>query len=261
MTSDSQLVCAYESLGRAPGTAPTLVLSHSLGADRGMWRPQLDALAADYHLLLIDTRGHGRSRVPPGPYTLDMLTQDVLAVLDAADIERFHFCGISMGGMIGLMLALRAPTRVRSLVACNTGARIGTEASWQARIEAVEHAGMRGIRDAVLARWYGQDFAQKQPTLHAAIEQTFCSTDPAGYIGCCQALATADLRSEIASIRTPTLIVGGTHDLSTPPELAHWLHAQIAGSELTIFEGAAHLSNLDRPDEFSTCLCRFLRAR
>jgi 3-oxoadipate enol-lactonase len=183
MRDHEQPVCAHASLGRPVGSAPTIVFSHSLGADRDMFAPQLEAFAGDHHVLAVDTRGHGHAAVTPGPYSLASLTRDLLAAIDAAGVGRFHFCGISMGGLLGLSLALCAPERMLSLAACNTAARVGSEQSWQARIEAVRAGGMDGICDAVVPRWFAPGFPTAQPARYQATLRTFRATDPVGYIG------------------------------------------------------------------------------
>lgn len=249
---------AFRSFGKLRGAAPTLVFSHSLGADSSMWAPQLDALAEDYHLVTIDTRGHGASHVPEGPYVVSQLASDILNVLDQLGIERFHFCGISLGGMIGQWLGCFAGPRVERLVLCNTAARIGDEARWAERMNQVKALGMEQVARQVVPRWLAPSFPSREPDLFATLLTTFRETDPAGYIACCQALQEADLRSDVNRIRVPTLIIGGALDTSTSAEEAHFLQSQIDNAELTVFTDAAHLSNLDLPEAFTDRIRRFL---
>jgi len=258
--NESECICAVASYGRAVHSAPSIVFSHSLGADRTMWTPQLSALADEFHLLAVDTRGHGQSRVPPGPYSLAQLGQDVLDAADTLGIARFHFCGISLGGLTGLWLGTYAPSRLLSLAACNTAARIGSLESWSARIAVVRAEGMPRLSDSVVPRWFATDFPTREPALFGAVAETFSRTSPEGYSRCCEALAAADLRDDVTRIKVPTWVVGGELDLSTPPAQARWLHTQIEGSSLTVFDGASHLSNLDVAPAFTEQLRAFVRS-
>lgn len=255
MSADTQL--AYRADGLPNANAPTIILLHSLGSDRSMWAPQVRAWGGAYHVVQVDLPGHGASRGAP-PATLEAFAQAVLSVADAVNAARFHVVGLSLGGLVALQIALLAPERVRSLSACNTAAKIASAEFWQARIETIHSQGMAALADIALARWFSPDFGTRHPDWLASAQRTFRETDPEGYIGCCRVLASADLRAQVAKISVPTLLVGGTHDLSTPAAEAAWLHGQIPGSELTVFE-AAHLSNLDREPEFTARLLCFLR--
>jgi 3-oxoadipate enol-lactonase len=239
-------------------SSPAIVMMHSLGSNGSMWVPQISALTSRFRVVAVDTRGHGRSAAPPGDYHLDQLGADVLAVADHIGIEQFHAVGLSLGGQMAMWLGLNAPARVRSLVLANTAAKIGTDELWQARIDAVTADGMASLRDAVLARWFAPDFADRHPDWFASAQDTFSSTEPLGYAGCCAALRESDLRTAVGAIAVPTLIVGGELDLATPPADVRWLHQHIPASELTILEHAAHLSNLDRAPQFTARLTEFL---
>jgi|HubBroStandDraft_1064217.scaffolds.fasta_scaffold14346_6 3-oxoadipate enol-lactonase len=223
-----------------------------------MWDEQVRALEARYHVLRVDLRGHGASPAPEGPYALADLARDVVDVADAAGVGRFHLVGISLGGLVGLWLAVHAAERLRTLTVANTAARIGTEASWQDRIRAVHAQGMRRLGESIISRWFAPAFAAASPELLARVQGVFASTSAVGYAGCCAALAVADLRAEVAAIRVPVLIIGGALDAVTPIAQASWLHEAIAGSTLCIIEGAAHLSNLDQRDAFTESLGAFL---
>lgn len=254
--SNGSVAIGWEEAGRSDG--PAIVLIHSLGADRSMWQPQVEALGAGHRLLLVDVRGHGSSDAPPGPYSLDELAGDVLAVVDAAGPDRFHVCGISIGGLIAQWLAIHQAARLISLIASNTAARIGSADTWNARIEAIRTGGMESIREGVIARWFSPGFAAGEPEAFARANEVFSSTAPDGYAGCCSALAAADLRDEVGAITVPTLLVGGELDVSTPPAEIDWLGERIRGSRVVVIEGAAHLSNLDRPAEFNAAVQGFL---
>jgi 3-oxoadipate enol-lactonase len=242
-----------------PAGAPAVLFSNSLGTNLTMWDPQVEALAGTFRIVRYDTRGHGASEVPQPPYVINQLAQDALAVLDSADVERAHVCGLSLGGVTAMWLAVHHPERVGRLVLANTAARIGNDDFWQARIATVETGGMAGLREQVLARFFSERFLDEQPETVERIAGGLEATDSAGYIGACLALRDADLRSEVRSIRAQTLIIAGEVDAATPPELSEQLNALMPGSRLIVIPGAGHLSNLEAPDEFSEVLTRFFQ--
>jgi 3-oxoadipate enol-lactonase len=231
---------------------------HPLGADRGIWARQLPALASGRRVILVDLPGHGASSARPGPYTIEDLGLDMLDVATAAGAEELAVCGLSLGGLIGLWLAINNPDRVRTLVVSNTAARIGSDDLWSARIEAVETGGMEGIREMAVARFFTPELASADPGTVEGAGRVLVATDPAGYAGCCAALRDADLRQSIGAIRCPTLILGGERDISTPPAEALWLHEHIPGSRLRVLEGAAHFSVVEQPGAWTDEVARFL---
>jgi 3-oxoadipate enol-lactonase len=238
--------------------APAVVMMHSLGSSGSMWTPQIDALSTHFRVIAVDTRGHGRSAAPAGDYHLDQLGADVLSVADHLGVQHFHAVGLSLGGQMAMWLGLNAADRVRSLVLANTAAKIGTDELWQARIDAVLADGMESLRDGVLARWFAPGFAERHPDWFAEARDVFDATEPVGYAGCCAALRQSDLRTLIAAISVPTLVIGGELDMATPPSDVEWLHQHISTSELMILDHAAHLSNLDQPQRFTSRLVDFL---
>ena len=246
----------YEMQG--PSSAPVLVLSNSLGTNLGLWNPQVSEFAQEYRVLRYDMRGHGQSEVSPAPYSIPQLAQDVLALLDALNISAVHFCGLSIGGAIGMALALRAPQRLQKVILCNTAAKIGTSESWNARIAAVRKGGMPAIVDPVLERWFTPGFRQRVPAAIAATRSMLLNTPPEGYIGCCEALRDMDLRDAIAQIRVPTLVIAGTCDAATTPAEADFIMKAIAGAEYVEFP-AAHLSNVEAAGQFTARVLCFLR--
>lgn len=241
-----------------PSTAPVIVMLHSLGHDRSMWEPQVEALSTSHKLILPDMRGHGGSAGAAEPTSIDDLAGDVVSIVDAEGIESFHLVGLSIGGQIAMRVSLANPERVKSLALCNTAAKIGTEEGWQDRIDAVEKGGLESIREAVIARWFAPRFPDRHPAWFAATNDAYRRVADAGYAACCRALAVSDLSGEVGSITAPTLVVGGDADVSTPPELARTLHTQIPGSSLEIIPGAGHLSNLDQPDTFTRLIREFV---
>lgn len=248
---------AYRVDGRE-AEAPAVVLLHSLGTDLRMWEPQARALASRFRVVRYDCRGHGASDVAAEPVTIERLGGDVLALLDHLEIERAHLCGISLGGLTALWLAVHHPERVDRVVLANTGARLGSAESWEARARAVERGGMSAIRDAVLARWVGEEFRAAHPDVAPSLGEMLDHTPVAGYVAACRALRDADLRADAHAVRVPTLIVAGEKDESTPPALGEALHAAITGSTFALLPGAAHLSNVEWPDEFTAIVTRFL---
>lgn len=242
--------------GGAAG-APVLALSNSLGADLSMWEPQMLEWKKSFRVLRYDTRGHGRTSVTDGPYGTEQLAGDVLRLLDALGIGRAHFCGLSMGGQIGMWLGAHAPERIGKLVLCNTGARIGTAEGWNARIRSVHDLGMKGIAGAVTERWFTAAFRERSPGLVAAARTMLEGTPPEGYVACCAAIRDSDQSAEIAGIRAPTLVIAGRQDAATPPADGHALAGAIAGARYVELE-AAHLSNIEAAREFTEELAAFL---
>ncbi len=242
-----------------PADAPVLILSNSLGTDLGMWALQMDALSREFRVLRYDTRGHGQSTVTPGPYAIEGLGRDVLALADHLGIKRFDFCGLSMGGMTGMWLGINAPMRVRRLVLANTAAQIAPPELWNARIEKVATSGMASISEAVLARWFTTGFLAREQAAVAAMKSMIEATPAAGYIACCAAVRDMDLRADIARIIAPTLVLAGTHDLATPPANAAYLAAQVAGARMLELD-AGHLSNIEQAAGFTAALLTHLTA-
>ncbi|MGB8475299.1 MAG: 3-oxoadipate enol-lactonase [Candidatus Acidiferrum sp.] len=240
-----------------PDGAPLLVFSHSLGANLSMWDPQGPELQKRFRVLRFDTRGHGQSSVTPGPYTIELLARDLLALLDHLQTDRVHFCGLSMGGQIGMWLALNAPERLRKLILCNTAAKIGTPEMWNPRIETVRKGGIKSASAAIMARWLTKDYCTKFPAVAAKTLAMLESTNPDGYVASCAAVGDFDVRDAVAKIRVPTLVIAGTRDTATPPADGRYLAGQIAGA-LYKELNAAHLSNIEDSAHFNSELKNFL---
>jgi 3-oxoadipate enol-lactonase len=242
-----------------PPDAPLVVLSASLGTSLALWDPQVPALEARFRVLRYDTRGHGGTSAPPGPYTIAELAGDVAGLMDALGLERGHFCGLSLGGQIGMWLGAHAPRRIDRLVLCNTSPRIGKAETWNARIEAVRRDGMRGVSDVSLDRWFSPAFRAASPDAVAAARRILEATPPAGYAAACAALRDADLRADVAAIRAPTLVIAGRQDPATPAADGRLLADAIPGAEYVELD-TAHLSNLEAPERFTSALVGFLGA-
>ncbi|MBI0533446.1 3-oxoadipate enol-lactonase [Sphingomonas sp. TX0522] len=236
--------------------APVLVLGNSLGTDLGMWAPQIDAFAQTYRVLRYDTRGHGRSQASAGAYGIDRLGRDVVELTASLGIDRFHFCGLSLGGMVGQWLGIRESDRLDRLVLANTSDYMGPPSAWDARIAAVLAEGMAPLAEASIARWFTPGFAMRHPDTIEPIVKMLRSTDPTGYAGCCAAIRDMDMRRAATLIGVPTLVIGGSADPATPPDHAQALASAIPGATLEMLD-AAHLSNVERPDQFASLVLDF----
>ncbi len=240
-------------------SAPVLVLSNSLGTTLDMWRPQVEAFGRRFRLLRYDTRGHGDSAVTRGPYTIAQLGGDVIALLDALDINRAHFCGLSMGGVTGMWLATHAAQRFERFVLCNTAARVGTAEFWATRIATLRQGGLEPVAPGFMERWFSAPFRTRDPQTVAMMRKMLVSTPLDGYIACCEALRDNDQRESITTVRLPTLVIGGTHDVATPPADGRFIAERIPGARYVEFD-TAHLSNMEVPEKFSDTVLKFLSA-
>jgi 3-oxoadipate enol-lactonase len=240
-------------------SAPVVVFSNSLGANFSMWDSQAAELEKKYRVLRYDTRGHGQSSVTPGPYSIEQLARDVLALLDALDIARATFCGLSMGGMIGMWLGLKAPTRIEKIVLCNTGAKIGTDKGWNSRIEAVRKDGLKAVAFGVIERWFTPEFRARSPQVWESALRMLEAAPPQGYAACCEAIRDYDARDKISAIRVPTLVIAGSKDAATPPADGRFIVERISGARYVELD-AAHLSNIEASERFTAELIQFQSA-
>jgi 3-oxoadipate enol-lactonase len=244
-----------------PTSGPVITMSNSLASNLSMWEPQMPVLTSHYRVLRYDTRGHGGTDAPSGPYSLDELTEDVRALLQALGITRMHFVGLSMGGMIGQILAIKYPQMLQSVVLCDTMSRVPTEAKpmWDDRVHTAETQGMEPLVEPTLARWFTEPFRQKGSPILDQVRTMIRTTPPRGYAGCCHAIAALNLTDHLKAITLPTLIIVGEDDPGTPVAASRVIHEQIKGSELVILKSAAHLSNLEQPEAFNQALAAFLQ--
>jgi 3-oxoadipate enol-lactonase len=236
---------------------PVVVFSNSLGTDFSMWDPQMAELQQRFRILRYDTRGHGQSSVTPADYTIEQLGRDVLGLLDALGIGRVHFCGLSMGGMIGMWLGIHAPKRLHRLVLSNTAARIGAKEMWNARIATVRKDGMKSVASAVIERWFTPEFRASFPEKVAHAQRMLENSPPEGYAACCAAIRDMDQREAVAQIKTPTLVIYGERDPVTLATDAHFLKDRIPGAA-EVELPAAHLSNVEQADAFTEAVSYFL---
>ncbi len=242
------------------GDGPVVTMSHSLACNLSMWDEQVRALRERYRVLRFDTRGHGQTSAPPGPYSLDQLADDLHGLLSGLGIERTHFVGLSMGGMIGQVFALKRPTMVESLVLCDTTSRYPAAAApvWEERIRTVGAQGMAPMVEPTLQRWFTAPFRARHPDLTGRVATMIGQTPPQGYIGCCHAIPRIDVTDRLKELHCPALVIVGEEDPGTPVEMAREIQAALPGAELAILRSASHLSNLEQPDEFNRVLARFL---
>jgi 3-oxoadipate enol-lactonase len=242
--------------GPAGGLA--LVLGNSLGTSRMVWDRQAAALGERFRLLRYELPGHGRSPAWPGPYSIGGLGSGVLDLLDSAAVERAAYCGISLGGMVGMWLAANAPDRITSLGLVCTSAYLPPADGWRARAELVRAEGLASISAASAGRWFTAAFAEREPEVISSFICELEGTDPAGYAGCCLAVANMDLRADLGSIKAPTLVISGSDDPATPPEHGAAIAGGIGGARHIVVEGAAHLANVSSPDEVTAALLNHL---
>ena len=240
--------------------APVVVLSHSLASSMVMWEPQLAMLASEYRVLRYDMRGHGDSEVTKGEYSLEMLGQDVIGLLDALKIEKAHFVGLSIGGMIGQGLGLDHSDRLLSLTLCDTAPVLPQEAKplFQERMDLARSQGMASLVEGTLARWFTPPFLAQDPPMVGRIRAQIEATPVDGFIGCSHAIMGLDYIDRLAGIDLDTLIIVGEDDPGTPVAAAEAIHAEIPNSQLKVLSSAMHLCNIEQVDAFNTALLKFL---
>ena len=244
----------YELTGSA---RPVLVFSNSLGTDYSMWDPQMAHLSRHFRILRYDTRGHGGSSVTPGDYTIEQLGGDVIALLDALDLDRVDFCGLSMGGTTGMWLGIHAPERFDRIVLCSTAAKIGSPETWNSRVATVRKDGMKPVAAAVIERWFTPEFRASHPEKVAPVQRMLENSPPDGYASCCAAIRDADLRELVSRIQSRTLVIFGAKDPVASAADAQFLVSQIQGSKIAELN-ASHLSNVEQAEQFTQAVSQFL---
>ncbi len=249
----------YQTSG--PAGAPVLVLGGSLGTTSDMWLPMLDHLGDAYRVVRFDLRGHRGSPVPPGPYTVDELGRDVLALLDTLELDRVLYCGLSLGAMIGMWLGAHAPDRIRRLALLCTAAYLPPAEGWLTRAAQVRAAGTASIAEPSLARWFTAPFLVGHRDEVARYRSMLAGIPDEGYAGCCEAIAAMDLRPVLSRIGAPTLVVAGLADPATPPAYAEEIAAGVPDARLDVVPGAAHLAAVERPDEVGRLVREHLEER
>ena len=244
-----------------PVSAPTLVLSSSLGTTVHLWDAQVPALVPHFRVLRYDHPGHGASEGPAGPLTMGALAHDLVELLDALELERVSFCGLSLGGMVGMTLALEAPERIDRLALCCTAAYLGPPEGWHERARVVRERGTAAVAETVLGRWFTDGFRSAQPATVSRFREMLEATPSEGYAACCEAIARWDARDAVHAIRAPTLVIAGAADQATTAEDGAFLAQAIAGAEIEVLPDAAHLANIEQPELFNQALLRHLGVR
>ena len=241
-----------------PEGAPVVALGSSIGTSQGLWDPQAAVLARHYRLLRFEFRGHGpdgaRSPAPPGPYTIADLGTDVLGLLGRYGLGQVAFCGVSLGGMVGMWLAAHAPERISRLALCCTAAYMPPASMWQERAATARSEGLAALVGPTIGRWFTPGFARRHPEAVAPVAAMFTGTDPEGYAGCAEAIAAMDQRPSLPAITAPTLVVAGAEDPSTPPWQGALIARAIPGAAFTVVRGAAHLANYEVPGPVTAAL-------
>ncbi len=256
ITTGDGVVIHYELEGREDG--PPLLFSNSLGTNLSLWDNQAtEAAGLGFRVIRYDQRGHGSSGAPEGGYKLERLAQDVLDLLDGLDLPRTAFCGLSMGAMTGIWLAMHHPRRFTRLALCNAAVWMPPSELWDTRIKDATEGGMEAIVDAVVERWFSKQFRDSHPDEVERIRAMILSIDPKGYAGCCAAIRDMDLRDRLGLIEAPTLVVIGAHDPATPPERGQYIVERIPGAQKAVLD-AAHLSNIEAASEFNRIVLGFL---
>ena len=241
-----------------PEGAPLLVFSNALGAELGMWDAQAAEFGKKFRVLRYDNRGHGGSSAPPaGPYTLEDVANDAVELMEHVGEKSAHFCGLSLGGMVGMWLATHKPETIRKLVLCNTSALLGPRENWETRIATVRQSGMQAVAGPVIERWFTEGFRKKAPEIVKRTEEHFLKVDVEGYTGCCAAIRDMDQRAAITAITAKTMVIAGTYDQSTPPAMSKFIADSIGGSQYVELP-AAHLSNIEAAAAFNESVMKFL---
>jgi 3-oxoadipate enol-lactonase len=251
--------CTIHVEVEGPQNGPVLMLSNSLGTNMHMWDDQVPAFTRHFRVVRFDRRGHGKSAVPKGPYSIERLGRDALAVLDALGIERVNWCGLSMGGMEGQWLGANAASRIDKLVLSNTASYFPDKTMWDGRINVARDKGLAALVDATIERWFTAEFRQRSPQAVARIREMFLATDVEGYVGCGAAIRDMDNRSLLAKVSVPTLVIAGRHDMGTTLEAGQFIAEHIPGAELAVME-TAHIANVEQPQIYTDTVLRFLLA-
>ncbi len=240
-----------------PATAPVLLLSNSLSSDLSMWDVQVPVWAQRFRVVRYDQRGHGGTDVSAGPYSMDQLGRDVIGIMDALGIETAHWCGLSLGGMVGMWMLTHAPGRIGKAVLANTAAYMGPVDLWNGRIETARRGGMRALVEPTIERWFPKHFRQAAPATMDRMRSMILRTPVNGYAGCCAAIRDMDQRTAIRSITNPVLVIIGSHDPATKPADGELIASSIRDAKTVVFD-AAHISNIERPAAFTSTVMDFL---
>jgi 3-oxoadipate enol-lactonase len=249
--------CTIHVEVEGPEHAPVLMLSNSLGTNLHMWDDQVAPFARHFRLVRYDRRGHGKSGVPKGPYSMDRLGRDVLAILDGLGIERVNWCGLSMGGMVGQWLGAHAPNRLDKLILSNTSCYFPDKAMWEGRIKLVRDKGLAAIVDANMERWFTKAFRERSPNTMERIRDMFLATKVDGYVGCGEAIRDMDHRPLLPRINVPTLVIAGRQDPATTLEAGEFIVQHTPSARLAVLD-TAHIANMEQPEVYADTVLGFL---
>jgi len=241
-----------------PQDGRVLLVANSLMANGSMWDWNVPALADRYRVLRYDKRGHGKSGVAPGPYSIAQLADDAVGLLDALKIEKVHFMGLSIGGMIGQQLGARYPERILSLSLCNTASEMPPRSLWEDRFQTACSQGLAGLVDGTIGRWFTAPFVERAPHDIEKVRQMILATNVDGYIGCGSAVRDMAQSTMLLKIKAPTLVLSGRHDPACTVDQGIVLNRLIDGSQMVIIEDAAHLSNIEQPARFNQAVREFI---
>jgi 3-oxoadipate enol-lactonase len=243
-----------------PENAPVLILSNSLGTTLHMWDGQVAPFIKHFRLVRFDRRGHGKSGLPKGPYSMEMLGRDVLAIMDGLGIRQANWCGLSMGGMEGMWLGANAPERFERLVLSNTSSYFADKKGWNDRLALVRDKGVPAFAAPNMERWFTKGFRERDPQAIAGMQAMFAATPLDGYIACGEAVRDMDHRDLLPRVKPPTLVIIGRHDPATVPEAGEYICKNIPGAEHFMID-AAHISNIEQPQQFNDAVLGFLTRR
>jgi 3-oxoadipate enol-lactonase len=250
--------CTIHVEAAGPENAPVLMMSNSLGTDLHMWDEQVAPFTRHFRLLRYDRRGHGKSSVPKGPYSMERLGRDVVGVLDGLGVQKINWCGLSMGGMVGMWLGANAGSRIDKLILSNTSSYFPDKTLWDGRIKLVRDKGLAGIVDANMERWFTKGFRDRAPAAMEKMRKMFLATNIEGYVGCGEAIRDMDHRPLLSKITAPTLVIAGRHDPATTLEAGEFIQQHVPGAKIAVLE-AAHISNLEQPQAYADTVLGFLR--
>ncbi len=248
--------CPIHVVVEGPERAPVLMLSNSLGTNLRMWDDQAAEFAKQFRLVRYDSRGHGKSGAPAGPYSIERLGRDAIAVMDGVGASKVNWCGLSKGGMVGMWLGSNAPERIEKLILSNTACHMPAADIWEQRITLARTEGMAPLVEGTLERWFTKGFREREPDKVDRVRDMLLSTPPEGYAGCCEAIRDMDQRELIKRITAATLVVCGRHDPATNVEAAEAIRSRIPGASLTILD-AAHIANIEQPDDYTETVVGF----
>ncbi len=243
-----------------PEGAPVLIMSNSLGTTLHMWDGQAGPFTKHFRLVRFDRRGHGKSGLPKGPYSMEMLGRDVLAIMDALGVKKANWCGLSMGGMEGMWLGANAPERFERMVLSNTSSYFADKQGWNDRLALVREKGVPAFAAPNMERWFTKGFRERDPQAIAAMQAMFAATPLEGYLACGEAVRDMDHRDLLPRVKVPTLVIIGRHDPATTPDAGEYVRTHIPGAEHFMID-AAHISNIEQPEQFNGAVLGFLTQR